>query len=113
MAGACIDHATTPAGEDGRITTVVRSFFVEDATTRFVLKSGAPNPNGTVTVTTCRRSIADFENLSKWLAVECPASWLPTHFNLPSPFLIPSKPARSVLRARARTLVEEDAHERR
>lgn len=87
-----------PPGHDGRMTTIVRSYFVEDATTRFVLKSGAPNANGMVTVTTCRRSIPDFENLSKWLSLECPASWLPTHFNLPSPFLIPSKPSRAVLR---------------
>ena len=89
--------STTP-GEDGRMTTVVRSFFVEDATIRIVLKSGAPNANGSITVTTCRRSVSDFENLAKWLSIECPASWLPTHFNLPSPFLIPSKPSRAVLR---------------
>ena len=86
--------------KDGRITTIVRSFFVEDASIRFVLKSSAPNPSheGTVTITTCRRSPADFENLTKWLGTECPASWLPTYFNLPSPFLIPSKPSRAVLR---------------
>lgn len=89
---------STAPGKDGRITTIVRSFFVEDATVRLVLKSGAPNANGTITVTTCRRSVADFENLSKWLAIECPASWLPTHFNLPSPFLVPSKPSRATLR---------------
>lgn len=87
-----------PPSEDGRTTTLVRSFFVEDATVRLVLKSGAPNANGTITVTTCRRSVTDFENLAKWLAIECPASWLPTHFNLPSPFLIPSKPSRAILR---------------
>ncbi|KAK5168252.1 uncharacterized protein LTR77_006821 [Saxophila tyrrhenica] len=89
---------STPPGQDGRMTTLVRSYFVEDATIRFVLKSGAPSSNGMITVTTCRRSISDFEHLSKWLAVECPASWLPTHFNLPSPFLIPSKPSRAILR---------------
>lgn len=89
---------SSPPNKDGRTTTVVRSFFVEDATIRFVLKSGATNSNGSVTVTTCKRSIADFENLATWLSTECPASWLPTHFNLPSPFLIPSKPSRAVLR---------------
>ena len=89
---------SSPPGNDGRITTVVRSFFVEDATIRFVLKSGAPNANGSVTVTTCRRSVDDFENLARWLNTECPASWLPQYFNLPSPFLIPSKPSRAVLR---------------
>ncbi|KAF2722738.1 hypothetical protein K431DRAFT_337864 [Polychaeton citri CBS 116435] len=88
----------SPQSSDGRMTAIVRSFFVEDATIRLVLKSGGLNPNGTITVTTCRRSVADFENLSKWLTLECPASWLPTRFDLPSPFLIPSRPARSVLR---------------
>jgi hypothetical protein len=83
---------------DGRITTVVRSFFVEDGTVRLVLKSGAPNDNSTITVTTCRRSLLDFENLAKWLAQEHPASWLPSIVNLPSPFLIPSRPSRAILR---------------
>lgn len=83
---------------DGRSTTVVRSFFVEDATVRLVLKSGAPNSSGLITVTTCRRSVADFENLSKWLTIECPASWIPQQFNLSSPFLVPSKPSRAILR---------------
>ncbi|KAL1653442.1 hypothetical protein SLS61_003952 [Didymella pomorum] len=85
-------------GADGRITTVVRSFFVEDGTVRLVLKSGAPNSNGTITVTTCRRSSHDFENLAKWLAQENPASWLPAIANMASPYLIPSRPSRSVLR---------------
>ena len=89
---------STPPGKEGRTTTVVRSFFVEDATIRFVLKSGATNASGTVTVTTSKRSVSDFENLATWLSTECPASWLPTHFNLPSPFLIPSKPSRATLR---------------
>lgn len=89
---------SSPAGADGRMTTVVRSFFVEDATVRLVLKSGAPNANGTITVTTCMRSVADFEHLASWLSIECPASWLPTHFSLPSPFLISSRPSRTVLK---------------
>ncbi|CAI6246059.1 unnamed protein product [Periconia digitata] len=83
---------------DGRMTTVVRSFFVEDGSIRLVVKSGAPNGNSTVTVTTCRRSLQDFENLAKWLAQEHPASWLPVISNLASPFLIPSRPSRSILR---------------
>ncbi|GAM89483.1 hypothetical protein ANO11243_075220 [Dothideomycetidae sp. 11243] len=89
---------TRPAGPDGRMTTVVRSLFVEDATIRVILKSGQVNPNGSVMVTTSRRSLADFENLAKWLSLEQPASWLPTQFNMASPFMIPSKPARTVLR---------------
>ncbi|KAK8252071.1 hypothetical protein IWZ00DRAFT_505830 [Phyllosticta capitalensis] len=83
---------------DGRTTTVVRSYFVEDGTVRMVLKSGAPNGNNAITVTTCRRSLADFENLAKWLSMENPASWLPTVNGFPSPFLIPSKPSRAILK---------------
>ncbi|KAK0262901.1 hypothetical protein B0A54_08980 [Friedmanniomyces endolithicus] len=89
---------STSAAKDGRTTTVVRSFFVEDATIRFVLKSGAQNDNGSITVTTCRRSISDFESLANWLSTECTASWLPSHFNLPSPFLVSSRPSRAILR---------------
>lgn len=85
-------------GPDGRTTTVVRSFFVEDGSIRLVIKSGAPNSNSTITVTTCRRSLQDFESLAKWLAQEHPASWIPVINNLASPFLIPSRPSRSVLR---------------
>ncbi|KAF2739859.1 hypothetical protein EJ04DRAFT_456343 [Polyplosphaeria fusca] len=88
----------TEAAPDGRTTTVVRSFFVEDGTIRLVLKSGAPNGNATITVTTCRRSVSDFESLGKWLAQEHPASWLPSINNLASPFLIPSRPSRAILR---------------
>ncbi|KAF7585676.1 hypothetical protein BBP40_010335 [Aspergillus hancockii] len=92
----------------GRVTTVVRSFFVEDATVRFVLKSGAPNtapnaaelkpsPTTTYTVTTCKRTFSDFENLAKWLSVEHPASYMPSLSDFRSPFQIHSKPSRSVL----------------
>lgn len=87
-----------PHANVDRITVIVRSFFVEDATVRLVLKSGAKNPNGSITVNTCRRTPEDFANLSKWLQIECPASWLPTQFNLTSPFLIPGKPSRALLR---------------
>ena len=87
----------TPA-EDGRITAVVRSFFVDDATIRLVVKSGAPSTDSTYTVTTCKRSLSDFENLAKLLALENPASWLPTITGMRSPFQIPSKPSRAVLR---------------
>jgi hypothetical protein len=83
---------------DGRITAVVRSFFVEDATIRLVLKSGAPNSTQSFTVTTCRRSLADFEQLAKLLSVENPASWLPAISGMRSPFQLPSKPSRAVLR---------------
>ncbi|ODM21812.1 hypothetical protein SI65_02656 [Aspergillus cristatus] len=91
----------------GRVTTVVRSFFVEDATVRFVLKSGAPHPpenevesrpgSATYTVTTCRRSFSDFENLAKGLSLEHPASYIPSLSNFRSPFQIHSKPSRAVL----------------
>ncbi|KAF5855913.1 hypothetical protein ETB97_008198 [Aspergillus alliaceus] len=88
----------------GRVTTVVRSFFVEDATVRFVLKSGAPNsgesrfaPTTTYTVTTCKRTFSDFENLAKWLSIEHPASYMPSLSDFRSPFQVHSKPSRSVL----------------
>lgn len=89
--------ATPPKG-DSRVTTVVRSFFVEDGTIRFIVKSGAQNPNSTITVTTCRRSLADFEHISRLLALELPASWIPDINSFPSPFLIPSKPSRTIAR---------------
>ena len=82
---------------DGRVTAVVRSFFVEDASVRMIIKSATRNINGMIGVTTCRRSLTDFENLAKWLALEHPASWLPWIFNFRSPFQIPSRPSRAVL----------------
>ncbi|KAI9670612.1 MAG: hypothetical protein M1831_005832 [Alyxoria varia] len=89
---------STRAATDGRITTIVRSFFIEDGTIRLVLKSGAPNPNSTITVTTCRRSVVEFEKLAHWLMMEHPASWLPSISNLRSPCQLLSKPSRAVLR---------------
>ncbi|KAI1209399.1 VPS9 domain-containing protein [Annulohypoxylon truncatum] len=89
---------TMPPAEDGRITGVVRSFFVEDATIRLVLKSGAPVDHESYTVTTCRRSFADFERLANLLSVENPASWIPKIISQRSPFQIPSKPSRAVLK---------------
>ncbi|KAI1346825.1 hypothetical protein F5Y01DRAFT_296999 [Xylaria sp. FL0043] len=89
---------TMNPGADGRVTGVVRSFFVEDATIRLVLKSGAPADNQCWTVTTCRRSTADFEHLVNLLSMENPASWMPKVSSQRSPFQIPSKPSRSVLR---------------
>ncbi|PWY81885.1 VPS9 domain protein [Aspergillus heteromorphus CBS 117.55] len=94
--------------QSGRVTTVVRSYFVEDATVRFVLKSGAPNPavnstesrpasGTTFTVTTCRRTFSDFENLARCLSVEHPASYMPSLSDFRSPFQVHSKPSRSVL----------------
>lgn len=89
-------------GHDDRTTTIIRSFFVEDATVRMILKSAAKTNARTakefITVNTCRRTPEDFANLAKWLNIECPASWLPMQFNLASPFLIPSKPSRALLR---------------
>lgn len=90
----------------GRITTVVRSLFVEDGTVRFIIKSGSPNlptPSSalheatTYTVTTCRRGITDFENLIKFLRIEHPASYVPDLPLYRSPFQIPPKPSRAVL----------------
>ncbi|KAF3193598.1 hypothetical protein TWF225_009170 [Orbilia oligospora] len=87
-----------PPQADSRITAVVRGIFVEDATVRLVLKSGMPSSDMKYTITTCRRLLSDFEFLAYWLSYEHPASWLPAlHVNR-SPFQIPSKPSRAVLR---------------
>ena len=82
---------------DGRVTAVIRSFFVEDGSIRLIIKSAVRNDNGMIGVTTCRRSLTDFENLAKWLSIEQPASWLPSIFNFRSPYQIPSRPSRAVL----------------
>ncbi|QQK46617.1 Phox-like [Penicillium digitatum] len=104
-----LSHPSSACGDpSGRVTTVVRSYFVEDATVRFILKSGAPFPptesvassrpgSTTYTVTTCRRNFSDFENLAKWLAVEHPGSYMPSLSDFRNPFQIHSKPSRSVL----------------
>ncbi|OQU96804.1 Ankyrin repeat-containing protein [Cladophialophora immunda] len=86
----------------GRITAIVRSFFVEDGSTRFILKSGAPNPavsSTTYTITTSRRSLQDFENLAKWLLMDFPASYMPTMLasNFRNPFQLHSRPSRAAL----------------
>jgi len=90
------------ADASGRLTAIVRSFFVEDGSTRFVLKSGAPNTavsSSTYTITTSRRSLQDFENLAKWLLMDHPASYIPTMKadQFRSPFQLHSKPSRAVL----------------
>ena len=81
---------------DGRVTSVVRSFFVEDASIRLIIKS-ATRSDGLISVTTGRRSSTDFEHLAKWLALEHPASWLPSIFNFRSPFQIASRPSKAIL----------------
>jgi ankyrin repeat protein len=83
---------------DSRTTGVVRAYFVEDASIRFVVKSGAPVDKQNFAVTTCRRSLSDFEHLAKLLQLENPASWIPSLADLRSPIQIPSKPSRAVLK---------------
>lgn len=90
------------ADASGRITAIVRSFFVEDGSTGFVLKSGAPNTSvssTTYTITSSRRSLQDFENLAKWLLMDHPASYIPSMKAdlFRSPFQLHSKPSRAVL----------------
>ena len=82
---------------DGRVTAVVRSFFVEDASIRLIIKSATRNDNGMIGITTCRRSLTDFENLANWLSAEHPASWLPSIFNFRSPFQIAGRPSKAAL----------------
>lgn len=87
-----------PAGRDGRITGVVRAYFVEDGSVRLVLKSAAPTDHDSYTVTTSRRSLAEFERLAHLLAQEHPASWIPPMADNRSPFQLPTKPSRALLR---------------
>ncbi len=89
---------SVPPGAESRTTAVVRSYFIEDGSVRFVLKSGAPVDKLSYAVTTCRRSLADFEHLAKLLAVENPASWIPGIAGLRSPFQMPAKPSRATLK---------------
>lgn len=97
------DSATAQApDETGRITAIVRSFFVEDGTTRYIIKSGAPHTdasNNTYTITTSRRSLQDFTNLMKWLSADHPASYMPalSPSTFRSPFQIHSRPSKAVL----------------
>ena len=90
------------ADKTSRITAIVRAFFVEDGSTRFILKSGAPNPDvssTTYTITTSRRALQDFENLARWLSMDFPASYMPTIVvtNFRNPFQLHSRPSRAVL----------------
>jgi hypothetical protein len=87
-----------PPTRDGRITGVVRAFFVEDSTVRLVLKSAAPTDHDSYTVTTSRRSLTDFEQLARLLAEENPASWIPAMSDTRWPFQLPSRPSRAALR---------------
>ncbi len=87
-----------PKGADMRTTAVVRSYFVEDASVRFVVKSGQAVQDLKYAITTCRRSQTDFEHLTRLLALENPASWIPSLIGLRSPFQIPSKPSRAMLK---------------
>ena len=96
--------AASVASTGGRITTIVRSYFVEDGSIRLILKSGAPSNSSdpsskTFTITTSRRTLQDFENLAKWLSQEHPASYMPaiSAANFRSPFQIHSRPSRAVL----------------
>lgn len=97
------DTSTAQAPDNtGRLTSIVRSFFVEDGSTRFIIKSGAPHTetsSNTYTITTCRRSIQDFVNLIKWLTADHPASYMPviSPNSFRSPFQVHSKPSKAVL----------------
>ena len=104
-------HAFSSVDTTGRVTTVVRSYFVEDGTTRFIIKSGAPSNTAdrtstTYTITTSRRTLNDFTALAKWLSQEHPASYLPilVASNFRTPFQIHSRPSRATLHDTQATL---------
>jgi hypothetical protein len=87
-----------PPNAEGHIVAAVRTFFVDDASIRFVIKMGTPNHDqSTITIRTCRRSLTDFAFIAQQLHYEHPASWLPPLPDLRSPYQLPSKPSRAVL----------------
>ena len=101
---------SSPNEPSNRVTTVVRSLCIDENTVRFIIKSGAPNPPDpsepegnkyatTYMVTTCRRSMEDFENLVKCLKLEHPASYLPKIPFFRSPYQMFSRPSRAVVHA--------------
>ncbi|KAK9477625.1 hypothetical protein V1514DRAFT_109534 [Lipomyces japonicus] len=81
--------------QDGRITSVLRSYFAED-NVHFIIKSGiSPAVNS---ISSVKRTYSDFTFMAKWLAFELPASWIPL-LNIPrNPFAVPSRPSRAVIR---------------
>lgn len=84
----------TRSAVGGRVTSVVRTYLTDSCNVGFIIKSGmVGQPSSIVTV---RRSFADFKFLVKSLRQEQPASFLPTLPAFISPFLIPSRPSRSV-----------------
>lgn len=90
-----------PISPSGHIVGVVRAFFVEDGTTRFIVKTGTPRQDQpTITVRTTRRSLSDFQFLAKQLMAEHPGTWVPPipNSNSQSPYQLPSKPSRTILR---------------
>ncbi|KAI9834646.1 MAG: hypothetical protein M1826_000048 [Phylliscum demangeonii] len=89
---------SAPPDAEGRTAAVVRSFFADDASVHLVVKSAVPASKTTVTITTCRRHQSEFERLARCLAMEHPASWLPSLAFLRSPFQIASRPSRALLR---------------
>ncbi|RPA78795.1 hypothetical protein BJ508DRAFT_416386 [Ascobolus immersus RN42] len=87
-----------PPNSEGHIVSAIRTFFLDDSSTRFLIKAGTPNPSGTtITIRTCRRSLQDFLFIADLLALESPASWLPPLPALRSPVQLPSKPSRAIL----------------
>lgn len=81
----------------GPAVGVIRAMLVEDATIRIVLKSRSTFPEG-FRITTTKRGLDDFFALARRLLAESPASWLPSINDLLTPFNLPSKPSRAVLR---------------
>lgn len=103
------EHTTQPDAA-GRFVSIVRSFFVEDGSTRYIIKVGTahldektlqPVDDATYTITTSRRSTSDFANLHRWLTSDHPASYIPLFdaATLRPCFQIHSRPSKSVLLA--------------
>ncbi|BFZ64861.1 hypothetical protein YB2330_006014 [Saitoella coloradoensis] len=79
-----------------RCTAILRVTVLEDASVRFLIKSGIPNDSASTTAVW--RSYGDFQFLLDRLRQENPDSWFPAlPRNIPNPCLLPSKPSRSLL----------------
>lgn len=79
----------------GKATAVSRTLFYNNELV-YVLKSGIPPRSATLSAV--HRSFADFAFVHKWLAYECPFSWIPALPSLKSPFAVPSRLSRGVIR---------------
>lgn len=81
-----------PIGD--RSTAISRTMFIENEL-YFIIKSGLPPSSSSVT--TVKRTFADFIFLQKWLAYENPYSWIPSLKAPRNPFTVSLKLSRQII----------------